>query len=323
MPSPTSSLATQRPDLAESIEAFDLMMDAEGFVGQRVMPVIDVGQQAGSFGKIPLAQLLQSRETKRTPGGGYNRGQWKFTPATYATEEHGLGEAVDDREAQMYRNYFNAEVISTMRAQRGILENQEKRVAALIFNSSTYSPTNITNEWDDYANATPINDVESKVQAIWAASGLWPNCMVINRKVFRNLRNCAQVIDRLKYQGFVDVRAENISAQALAALFDIPQILVAGGSQNTANEGAAAAISQIWSDEYCWIGRVATTQDVREPCAGRIFHWAADGSEQRGLVETYREEQSRSLIVRVRHDVDEVEIQTASGGLLGNVTTIP
>lgn len=321
MPSPSSSLATHRPDLAASIESFDLMMDAEGFVGQRVMPVVDVQSQAGTFGKIPLAQLLQNRETRRSPGAGYNRGQFTFAPATYSTEEHGVEEPVDDREAAMYRNYFDAEVISTMRAQRAILENQEKRVAALVFNSSTYTPTSITNEWDDYANATPITDVETKVQAIYAASGLWPNAMVINRKVFRNLRNCAQIVDRLKYQGFVDVRAENISAQALAALFDIPNVLVAGGTKNTANEGATASISQIWSDEYCWIGRVATTQDVREPCVGRIFHWAADGSESRGLVETYREEQTRSNIIRVRHDVDEVEILTACGGLLSNITT--
>lgn len=321
MPSPSTSLATQRPDLAESLQAFDVMMDAEGFIGQRVMPVIQVGVQSGNFGKIPLEQLLQNRETKRSAGGGYNRGNWKFTAATFATEEHGVEEAIDDREAQMYSSYFDAEVISTMRAQRAILEAQERRVASIVFNATTYSPTSITNEWDDSANATPISDVESKVQAIWGASGLWPNAMVINRKVFRNLRNCAQIVDRLKYQGFQDVRPGNITVDALAQVFDIPYLMVAGGTKNTANEGQSASISSIWSDEYCWIGRVATTQDFREPCVGRIFHWAADGSQDRGLVETYRDETVRADIVRVRHDVDEVEILTACGGLLDNVTT--
>lgn len=321
MPSSTTSLANQRPDLGESLQAFDVMMDAEGFIGQRVMPVLQVGVQSGTFGKIPLEQLLQNRETKRAAGGGYNRGNWKFTPGSFATEEHGVEEPVDDREAKMYTSYFDAEVISTMRAQRAILEAQERRVAAAVFNATTYSPTSITNEWDDYANATPISDVESKVQAIWGASGLWPNAMVINRKVFRNLRNCAQIVDRLKYQGFQDVRPGNITVDALAQVFDIPFLLVAGGTKNTANEGQSASISSIWPDEYCWIGRVATTQDFREPCVGRIFHWAADGSQERGLVETYRDETVRADIVRVRHDVDEVEILTACGGLLDNITT--
>ena len=109
MPSPTSALSTQRPDLAASLEEFDLMMDAEGFIGHRALPVTPVASQAGSFGKIPIEQLLQNRETSRAAGSGYNRGNWEFEPATYATEEHGLEEPVDDREAAMYANYFDAE----------------------------------------------------------------------------------------------------------------------------------------------------------------------------------------------------------------------
>lgn len=306
------------------MEEFDLMMDAEGFIGHRVLAFVDVAKQSGNFGKIPIEQLLQAKETRRAPGSSYGRGNWKFEPASYATEEHGWEEPVDDRESEMYRDYFDAETISMYRAQRVIIENQEKRVAAMVFNATTYSSqlTNVTNEWDDASNATPITDVEAAAQACWSRSGLWPNAMVLNRKVFRNLRNCAQIIDRLKYQGFQDVRAEKITAAALAQVFDIPNVMIAGGAKNTANEGATLSISSIWSDEYCWIGRVAESADFREPCVGRLFHWGADGSQERGLVETYREEQSRSEIVRVRHDVDEVELLTACNQLLGNVTTI-
>lgn len=298
------------------------MMDSAGFIGQRVMPVIQVASAAGTFGKIPIEQLLQSRETRRTPGGGYNRGQWRFETESYATEEHGVEEEIDDRERAMYAEFFDAEVIATARGMRAVIENQEKRVATLIFNASTYSPTNITHEWDDYTNAVPITDIETKVQALYAASGLWPNAMVINRKVFRNLRNCAQIVDRVKYQGFQDARAGNITIQALQQVFDIENILVAGGTKNTANEGAAISLAPVWSDEYCWIGRIATTPDFREPCAGRIFHWSGDGSQETGLVETYRSEEKRSQVVRVRHEVDEVELHTACNGLIGNVTTI-
>ena len=321
MPSPSSALSTQRPDLAASMEEFDLMMDAQGFIGHRVLPVTPVGAQSGNFGKIPIEQLLQNRETSRAAGSGYNRGNFTFDPATYTTMEHGVEEAVDDREAAMYQNYFDAEVISTLRARRAIMEAQEKRVAAQIFNATTYTATTITNEWDDAANAVPITDVESKVQALYGASGLWPNCMIVNRKVFRNLRNVAQIVDRLKYQGFVDVRPETITTSAMAQVFDIEHLLVAGGTKNTANEGSTASLSPIWSDEYCWIGRIATTSDFREPCAGRIFNWTGDGSAEDGLVETYRDEAVRADIVRVRHDVDEVELHTACNGIFDNVTT--
>jgi hypothetical protein len=107
----------------------------------------------------------------------------------------------------------------------------------------------------------------------------------------------------------------------LAAVFDLPHIIVAGGSQNTANEGQVAAISQLWSDEYAMVCRVATGADFKEPCIGRTFHWGADGSSIGGTVESYREEQTRSEIIRCRHDVDEITLYPQAGHLLSNVTT--
>jgi len=321
MPSPTSALATQRPDLAESMQEFELAMDSAGFIGHRVLRATQVASQAGSFGKIPIEQLLQNRDTARAPGSGYSRGNFTFEPATYATEEHGAEEPIDDREAKMYANYFDAEVISTARAHRAVIENQEKRIAAMIFNATTYTATTITNEWDDIANAVPITDVEAKIQALYIASGLWPNAMVITNQVFRNLRNCAQIVERVKYQGFQDARAGNISVQAVAEALAIDNLIVAGGTKNTAEEGQTAVPAAIWSNEYAWIGRIATGDDFREPCVGRTFHWSGDGSMEDGLVETYRDETVRSDIVRVRHDVDEVELHTACNGLFENVTT--
>ena len=324
MPSPSSSLATQRPDIAQSFMEFDLQMDAMGFVANRVAPVANVAKKSGNFGKIPLKQLLQSGSTKRAPGGGYSRGNWTFEPSTYACEEHGWEEPIDDSEAEMYSDYFDAEQIAGLRAYSFVLRNAEQRVADAVFNATTFSSntTALSNEWDDYANATPVADVEAAVQAVYAASGLWPNALVINRKVFRNLRLCAEIRDRIAASGagFAN-RAADVTESQLAAVFDLDEIIVAGSSKNTANEGQDASVSQIWSDEYAMVCRVTTSQDFREPGLMRTFHWAEDGSEIGGHVETYRDETKRSDIVRVRHDVDEVMLYANAGHLLSNVTT--
>jgi hypothetical protein len=65
---------------------------------------------------------------------------------------------------------------------------------------------------------------------------------------------------------------------------------------------------------------VAVTDDIREPCLGRTFHWGEDGSQIGGLMESYREEQKRSDIIRCRHDVDEKVLYTQMGHLLSNIT---
>jgi hypothetical protein len=288
--------------------------------------VIDVMSQAGNFGKIPIEQLLQQRDTKRAPGSGYARGNWTFEPAVYATEEHGAEEPVDDREAKMYAEYFAAEQISTMRAFSAVLRNAEQRVADAVFNTTTWTgaslTTAITHEWDDATNCVPLTDVEAAVQKIYDNSGLWANALVINRKVFRNLRNSAQVIDRIESNGAGSPsKASDITAQMLAAAFDLDYIIVAGTSKNGAKEGQAASPSQIWSGEYAMICRVSTSADMRDPCIGRTFHWAQDGSSIGGTVESYRDERVRGDVIRVRHDVDELVLYPQAGHLLSNITT--
>jgi hypothetical protein len=325
MPSPSSSLATQRPDLATFLE-FDLESEKAGYIATQVFPVIDVQSQAGNFGKIPLEQLLQQRETKRAPGSGYARSNWTFEPATYATLEHGAEEPVDDREAKMYAEYFQAEQISTMRAFSSVLRNAEQRVADAVFNATTWTgsslTTAITHEWDDATNCVPLTDVEAAVQKIYDNSGLWANALVINRKVFRNLRNSAQVIDRIESNGAGNAaKASDITAQMLATAFDLEYIIVAGTSKNGAKEGQAASPTQIWSGEYAMVCKIATGPDMRDPCIGRTFHWSQDGSSIGGTVESYREEAVRADIIRVRHDVAEVVLYPQAGHLLSNITT--
>lgn len=327
MPSPSSSLATLRSDLGGSMMAFDLAMDREGYIAHRVMPVFESAVQSGTFGKIPLAQLLQQRDTLRAPGSGYSRGNFTFDPASFACFEHGAEEPIDDRQAQLYREYFDAEKVAAERALHAVMSNYEARVAAAIFNATTWTGASLTtaptNEWDDAANALPIDDVEAAARKVWANSGLWPNALIINRLVFRNLRNCAQIIARIAASGAGSpTKATDITAQMLAQVFDLEHVIVAGGAQNTAKEGQTAVLSHHWSNEYAMVARVATRpNDIQEPCLGRTIHWGKDGSRIGGTVETYRDEKVRADIVRVRHDVDELVTYVQAGHLLSNITT--
>lgn len=324
MPAPTSSLATQRPDLATFLQ-YDLENDKSGYVAQQVFPVVNVAKQAGNFGVVPLAQLLQARDTKRAPGSGYARGSFTFTPATYSTEEHGAEEPVDDREAKMYSDYFVAEQIATLRAFSSVLRNAEKRVADAVFNTSTWTGSSLTTSigtpWSTVASATPITNVESAVQKVYDNSGLKANALIVNWKVYRNLRNCTQITDRIAASGAGSaIKASDITPQILAQVFDLDYVIVAGQSRNSATEGQTATPSQIWSSSYAMVCRISNSQDMRDPCIGRTFHWSEDGSSIGGTVETYRDETVRGNVVRVRHDVDEVVLYAQAGHLLSNIT---
>jgi hypothetical protein len=327
MPSPSSSLATLRPDIAESFTEFDLAMNESGFIWNQVMPVTDVAKSSGTFGIIPIEQLLQARDTKRAPGAGYARSGFTFTTSTFATEEHGAEEPVDDREAKLYAEYFDAELIAGMRAAHAVRLNAEIRIASAIYNTTTWNggalTTGITHEWDDATNAVPVDDVFAARALVYDGSGIWPDTLIINYKQFLNLLKCDQIIERIESAGAgSSSRAGQITVEMLAQCFNLRKILIGGGSKNSANEGVAATPEMVWSDEYAMVCKTADTADFREPCVGRVFHWSEDGSSLNGTVETYREEAIRSDVVRVRHDVDEKVLYPQLGHLLSNVTTI-
>ena len=322
MPSPSTSLATHRPDLEASLMEFDLQANYGGFIANDVFPVLEVQNKAGIFGKVPLEQLLQNTETRRAPGSGYARSGWTFTTDSFSCEEHGWEESVDDSEAEMYADFFDAELIATQRAMSNILVNHEKRLAAALFNTSTFSPTTVTNEWNKAdGTGVPVTDVETAVQAIYDASGLWSNALIVGKKVFRHLRENSQVRDRIASSGAGDpTKAQDVTVNMLKAVFDLDYIFVCGGTKNSANEGQTATPAQIWDDEYAMICKVATGADVREPCLGRTFHWSADGSTAGGMLESYRDENVRSDVVRVRHDVHQKILVTECAKLLNNIS---
>lgn len=315
MPSPNQSLATQRPDL-HSFEEFDLEAQKRGFIGTRILPIVEVGAQAGAFGVIPVAEMLADGDTRRAPGGGYNRGSWSFEPHTYATQDNGWEEPVDDREAAMYKNYFTAELVAAQRAYGMVLRKLESKIAAKLFNATTFASqiTSANVAWSVPATAKPIDNVRKAKEAVADRTGEVPNALVLNWKKFSDLRDCDQIIERINASGAGSpAKASDVTAEMMAQVFDVDQVLVAGAYKNTAAKGQDASLSQIWSDSYAMVCKVATSEDFRESCIGRTFHWSEDGSEPGGAIEEYRDETVRSNIIRVRNDsVSDIIYQEAA-----------
>lgn len=326
MATPSTSLATLRPAIAGAMVEFDLANDRQGFIWNKVLPIYEVELKSDSFGKIPLEQLLADVETERAPRSSYSRSNFTFTQDTYATTEHGHEVPVDDNENRTYSQYMDQMTFAAERARDVVLRNAEKRVASLLFNPDTWTgsslTTAITHEWDDATNADPAEDIEQAVNKVWEQTGLWPDSLIINRRVFRNLRKCSRIMDRIQSGGAGSAaKASDITPEKLAEVFDLAQVIVAGSAKNTANPAATRSVASVWSNEYAMVARLCSTPNIEEPGLGRTFHWGADGSQAFGMVETYREEKVRGEIVRVRHQVHNKVLYTQCAHLLSNVTT--
>lgn len=325
MPNPSGALASLRPDLGTLYE-FDLAHNRSGMVAYRVLPVLQVAKSSGTFGRIPTEQLGKIASVVRGSSGGYNRTNFTFDDDTYATKEYGLEGVVDRRNANLYSDYFDAQVATTGLVIHNVLAAAEVRVAAAIFNTTTFTGAPLTTavgtEWDTIASAVPITNVMAASQKVRDNCGMYANAAIMSRKVFRNAIQCAQVIDRIAAAGAGDkVKPSDITPMMLAQCFDLEEIIIADCSKDSANEGAATTFADIWDDEYCMVCRIGRTSSIAEPCIGRTFHWPGDGSELDGAIESYESNDVRGDVIRVRHDVHEKVIYAECGHLLSNITT--
>jgi hypothetical protein len=315
---PNSSLVTLRPDLASSLMQFDLEANQNKMITLRYAPVLEVDEPIGNWGLIPLNELLKTRDTSRLPGGGYTRGNSNFDPEVYKTTERGTEERVDDSNVKTYANYFDAERIAAIRARHIVLQGLETRTinnSITTLTTASYSAA-ATVKWNDTANSTPIDDVRAAQLAVWGRTGVMPKSMQISEQLFEYLKDNAQIIDRLKYAGFQNPNKDNINAQAVAQALGLDEVLIAGAVMNTADDGQPAVIASIWPVASVVLSVNAKTDNPKEPCFLRTFHWGGDGSTIGCALETYRDDRSRADIVRARMQTGEYQPYSAMGQLI-------
>lgn len=318
--SPRTSIEQRRPDLADALVPFNLRANQAGFVGLRLFPILEVGLQAGTYPVLQIKDLLQKRiDDTRASDGTYNRTNGKFGKDSYATDEHGMEERVDEREAKVWGEWFDAELLAAQRARNMVLQNHEARCVALAVAAT--NTTSIGTVWTNASSATPITDVMTAKKKVRARCGLIPNVMCIEWSVFCDLQMNAQMIDRLGSNGIRPTDPAEITAAQMAVAFQLDELIVSGGLENTANEAKDAVLSTLWDKSKAFLCVRSQSKDMREPRFGNTFHWGEDGDTAFGqALESYYDPTRRSDIVRDRMDTDEKTVYDACGELLTGIT---
>ena len=321
MLSPAGTTAIIRPDLAETFKEFDAEMNAEGYIGQQVLPTKPVAEAGAYFMKLPIEEFTKTVSTARASGAAYPRIDLKFEQDSYQCAEHGLEGVVDDRNKAIYSSYFDAEVEMAQAVRAAVRRNHEQRIADAVFNTTTWTGAALTTAagtaWSTVATGTIIADVLNARAKVRIGCGLDPDTLICNWVVWENMRDNAPIIDRIKYTE-TPSRA-NITTEMVARVLGLKQILVAKAVTNSANEGAAFSGGEIWSSSYAMVCKIGGASLLNNPGIGVTFHYTGDGSSVDGTVETYRDESRRGEVVRVRHDVQSKILYPQAGHLISGV----
>jgi len=319
---PTEGTPVYRPDLGAVIEE-GLGFEDMGFIGMQLMPSLPVLDDAGSFLVLPEEAFNSMEDTSRAARGAYNRSDWTYEEGIYHTREQGHEEPIDDSERKKLERRagsISVDNLAVKRARGIIARGQEQRIANLIQNESNFYTESASAAINaESSPGNPIEIVRDGVAYMRKTYGIIPNVVQMNWLLFESLKVNSFVVDRLKYT-FPGIDIEKLSAAQVAHMLDVPQVLIGGAQYNAAtqNKKKTVTLTEFWDPNYIFLGLVSHSDDELDPCCGRTFVWTEDSAEE-PVVETYREEQIRSDIYRVRHQVGETLLKSVDDA--GTVVT--
>jgi hypothetical protein len=306
---------TFRPELAALAFAYALEASQRGFIGLSVFPIFEVLLQASVYPVIPAEAFLKLYETKRTARSSYGRSDFEFDDGEYFCREHGWEEPIDDTERKMYRRFFDAETVATQRAIDILLRGQEKRIAGKVTDITKLPNGAVTKKWND-PNASPRDDVKAAIKLMRDTIGLVPSCLCLTWNDFQNVLVAPELKDYLKFTTPYLVDTFEGQKRVLAQYLNVGAVNVGNAIYDSAKKGQKLKPADIWPNGKATLCVTPTNAlDLKEPSLGRTFLWT-DDSPQNLTTESYREEQTRSDIIRCRQNTDECYVFEAAGYVL-------
>jgi hypothetical protein len=306
MPDYQGTRAIPRLELGEA--ALEFIQAQDEFIGTKVLPIFPTKKKASIFPAITRESITRDADTKRAPRGNYNRDSFQAKDRQYNCEEHGLEGPLDDSEREMYASDFDAELTTVQIVTRRVLQAQEKRIASAVFDTATFSGSDLFTDYSaepwDNASSDVIAQVREVREKVRKNCGMDPGTLVMSKA------NIDRLLANSGIKGAIQYVARLTEAEILNALADIlgvKKIVVGKGIYNSAKEGKAFKGADIWSDDYAMVAVIGEGQRLSDPSMGRTFLWTADSPEN-ATVEQYRDDAARSDIFRVRQHVDEIII---------------
>lgn len=315
--------AILRPDLRGVVE--EAFRQTKLYIGAKVLPPMPVPNMAGQYPVIQknAGNLLRNEVKPRGPRSTYARISRAWVPDNYTTQEYGMEAIVDDSESRNLSRFFDVESFEIRRNIGQLQLAHEIRAAAAIQNTSTFS---MTTSATAYTAANRLGnggfdiglDIDIAKQAIQGrGESVDDLTVVMSFNNFIRARGSTQLQNRIRGTLSTDTQLV-LSEEMMADALNVKEVLVGRAQQDTSAVGASASVlSSIWSDASIWIGTVQEPTGPEEYFNGGVgftLFWEQDADIWQ--VESYREENKRSEIIRARHNTAEKIVLAPAAQLL-------
>lgn len=291
------------------------MQSPDNFVADKVFPNVPVAKQSDAYYIYDRGFFNRNEMDVRAAGTESKGIGYQLSNDTYLCKVAAIHHDIHDQVRSNADSAISPDRDATSLISHQALIYKEALWASTFFTTSIWT-TDITGvasspgagqalKWSD-ALSTPIEDIRLGKRTVAQSTGKEPNKLTLGRAVYDTLVDHPDIVDRIKYGGQSASGSGNpamVAKAALQALFEIEEILVMNGIQNTAKEGQTNSHSFI-GGSHALLSYSPPTAGLLVPSAGYTFSWngylgASDGGAR---VSRFRMEQLKS---------DRVELEVA------------
>lgn len=229
------------------------------YMAQRIAPQVLLNKRTGQHFKFDKSNLRR-HDAKRTGRSKTNEVDWNLSKVDVGPlQERSLKSFIEKDEFSHAEDPYEPRTWHAQVVKEGLLIDLEKEVAdeladtTVLTNNTTLSGTD---QWNDYDNSTPFDDIQTAIDSVVKNYLRRPNAVWMSYDVFSKLKHHPDLLDRVKWSN-TGIITEDI----LATLFDVEMVEVGAQSYNTAALGQSASLSQIWGKHF-WTGFVNQNPDA-------------------------------------------------------------
>ncbi len=212
------------------------------YIADQVFPILDGADPKAKITKYKKGAWFRDEAGIRAAGTRAKRGGYQITSVSISTDEYAYAKEVTDED----RRFSKSQGAPVVQPDQDAIEfatdkvdlKKERRVAALVTGTTwvdgnsggadaegLWSPAGSTN--------TFLTDIDTGKKAIKGATGLIANRLAIDYATYLSLKQCAAILDKIKY-----TQRGVLTKELLAAMLDLDEVLVGSAIYSDAEEAA-------------------------------------------------------------------------------------
>lgn len=260
-----------------SVAYIQSQTNTTAYAATTIFPVVPTQKQSNRYFVYDRGDWFRVIAEERAPGAESVGGGWKIdnTP-TYFARVYAVHKDVDAQTRANADDPIDMDRDATEWVTQQLLMRREQKWSADYFKSGVWT-TDLTGvpgvpaggqfkQWDQ-SGSTPIEDVTGNQVVIAGLTGYRPNVLVLGPWTFMRLKEHAEILDRIKY-----TQRGIITAEILAAVFEVERVVVAWAVVNSAREGQADSIGFVYG-KSAFMAYAPSSPSILKPSAGYTFSW--------------------------------------------------